>query len=128
MGAQDLLASIYGGEAEATEASDKCREHGRHLGGEWLVWAGAALYDLDLTIAGCDVHARVRPRADSPPYLATGRVNDAGQWYIRPSEGVSAPLWAFTGRTPALGAAGDHPRVPLLAYFQKPAGKKLPSM
>ncbi|MBK8266487.1 MAG: serine/threonine protein kinase [Nannocystis sp.] len=116
IGAQDLLAAIYSGAAESEVASDKCREHARHLAGPWRVWQGGAAQDLDLVVDGCELSGQIRARDGSIAYPATGAVNSKGQWFLRPSPEVQAPIWALTGRDPAIGAAGSYPRAPLVAH------------
>ncbi|MCA9634870.1 MAG: serine/threonine protein kinase [Myxococcales bacterium] len=116
IGAQDLLSAIYSGEAEGEAAGDKCREHARHLDGEWSVWQGGVAHGLELVVSGCELTGQIRARDGSASYPATGVVNSKGQWFLRPSPEVNAPIWALTGRGPAIGLAGSYPRAPLVAY------------
>lgn len=117
MGAQDLLSAVYGGTA-VEDPGDKCREHGRRLGAheEWVAWKAADRYDIDLTVTECDVSATMKPSDGSDPYTATGRINAKGQWFLRAPVALGEPVWGMTGRNPAIGAAGDYPRLPLVAY------------
>ncbi len=117
MGAQDLLSAVYGGTA-VEEAGDKCREHGRRLGAyaQWVAWRADERYDIDLSVSECDVSATMRPSDGSDSYTATGRINAKGQWFLRAPASIGEPVWGMTGRNPAIGAAGDYPRLPLVAY------------